>query len=130
MLLQCEHLLEEHAWIANEKGFFGKKNGTYDFEVTNPHEAHKKISKLEERKDKLLKTVNMRAMNMLGKAEEQVNISRCCSPFFRDGCIIYLPFNRDHLLQMCTFEHIHGVVNRKTLNEIHLAFETVNIKPC
>ena len=39
--------------------------------LRNTKEAQKKIQKLEATKDKLSKTVNMRAMNMLGKAEEQ-----------------------------------------------------------
>ena len=54
-----------------DKKFFGQPNTAYDFQNNDPHEAKKKILKLEATKEKLQKTVNMRAMNMLGKAEEQ-----------------------------------------------------------
>merc|ERR1712029_736116 len=57
--------------IAVDKKFFGQPNTAYDFQNNDPHEAKKKIQKLEATKEKLQKTVNMRAMNMLGKAEEQ-----------------------------------------------------------
>ncbi|KAB7504389.1 Structural maintenance of chromosomes protein 2, partial [Armadillidium nasatum] len=66
-------LLTEHEWIAEDRKFFGKPNTGYDFEANDPVEAGRKISKLEENKAKLSKSVNMRAMNMLGKAEEQYN---------------------------------------------------------
>ncbi len=66
-----DKMLQDHEWIAVDKKFFGQPNTAYDFNATDPQEAAKKIRKLEETKDKLSKTVNMRAMNMLGKAEEQ-----------------------------------------------------------
>ena len=40
--------------------------------VNDPKESERRIQKLTETKEKLAKSVNMRAMNMLGKAEEQV----------------------------------------------------------
>ena len=66
-------LLNEHEWIAEDRQFFGQPNTGYDFESNDPQEAGRKITKLEETKTKLSKNVNMRAMNMLGKAEEQVS---------------------------------------------------------
>jgi len=66
-----ENMLEEYEWISEERKFFGQPNTAYDFKATNPKEAQKRIAKLEDTKGKLEKTVNMRAMNMLGKAEEQ-----------------------------------------------------------
>ena len=66
-----ENMLEKYEWIAEERKFFGQSNTAYDFNATDPREAAKRIQKLEGTKDKLEKTVNMRAMNMLGKAEEQ-----------------------------------------------------------
>lgn len=68
-------MLSEHEWIAEDRNFFGKPNTAYDFRANDPVEAGKKISKLEETKTKLSKNVNMRAMNMLGKAEEHVSDS-------------------------------------------------------
>ena len=66
-----ETMLEKYEWIAEERKFFGQPNTAYDFNATDPKEAAKRIQKLEGTKEKLEKTVNMRAMNMLGKAEEQ-----------------------------------------------------------
>ena len=65
-------LLEKYNWIAEEKQFFGQANSPYDFNVNNPKEAEKRIQKLTDNKDKLAKNVNIRAMNLLGSAEEQV----------------------------------------------------------
>ncbi|QQP49641.1 Structural maintenance of chromosomes protein 2like [Caligus rogercresseyi] len=66
-------MLEKYEWISDDRQFFGKANTAYDFASTDPKEAGRKIQKLEETKEKLSKTVNMRAMKMLGKAEEQFN---------------------------------------------------------
>jgi len=68
-----ESLLQSYDWIADEKKYFGQPNGAYDFKSNDPKEAERRIQKLQETKDKLSKSVNMRAMNMLGKAEEQVS---------------------------------------------------------
>lgn len=72
-----ESLLKNYDWIIDEKKYFGHQNTAYDFQANDPKVAEKKIVKLQESKDKLSKSVNMRAMNMLGKAEEQV--SQCIS---------------------------------------------------
>ena len=56
----------------DEKRYFGQVNTAYDFKVNDPKESERRIQKLTETKEKLAKSVNMRAMNMLGKAEEQV----------------------------------------------------------
>jgi len=68
---RVKDILEEHEWIQEDKKFFGQPNTAYDFKATDPAEAGRRIQKLEANKDKLSKTVNMRAMNMLGTAEEQ-----------------------------------------------------------
>ena len=65
-------MLSEYEWISEDRKFFGKPNTAFDFQANDPVEAGRKISKLEDTKTKLSKNVNMRAMNMLGKAEEQV----------------------------------------------------------
>ena len=65
-------MLAKHDWIATEKQYFGQPNTAYDFEAIDPKEAARKLNKLEETRDKLSKNVNMRAMTMLGKAEEKV----------------------------------------------------------
>ena len=66
-------MLQKHEWIVDEKKYFGQPNTAYDFKVNDPKEAGRRIQKLQETKEKLSKSVNMRAMNMLGKAEEQVS---------------------------------------------------------
>ncbi|KAK7100070.1 structural maintenance of chromosomes protein 2-like [Littorina saxatilis] len=68
---QVTLLLEKYNWIAEECPQFGKPNTPFDFTVNCPKEAEKRIQKLTETKDKLSKNVNMRAMNLLGSAEEQ-----------------------------------------------------------
>ena len=67
-------MLSDYEWIVEDRKFFGQPNTAYDFEANDPAEAGRKITKLEETKTKLSKSVNMRAMNMLGKAEEQVGL--------------------------------------------------------
>lgn len=63
--------METNAWIGDEKQFFGVPNGAYDFIKWDPGDARKRVASLTERREKLSRTVNMRAMNMLGTAEEQ-----------------------------------------------------------
>lgn len=70
--LQMDSLLNKYSWIADEKKFFGQPNTSYDFKANDPKEAGKRIEKLQETKDKLSKHINMRAMNMLSKTEDQV----------------------------------------------------------
>jgi len=67
-------MLKEHSWILDEKKYFGQANTAYDFKANDPKEAGRRVQNLQEKKDKLSKSVNMRAMNMLGKAEEQVRL--------------------------------------------------------
>ena len=66
-------MLGKYEWIKTERNYFGQVNTAYDFNNNDPKEAAKKVARLEETKEKLGKTVNMRAMNMLGKAEEKVS---------------------------------------------------------
>jgi len=68
-------MLEKYEWITNEKQFFGQPNTAYDFAGNDMKEVSRRLSKLQETKEKLGKNVNMRAMNMLGKAEEKVKFS-------------------------------------------------------
>jgi len=70
---RVELMLEKYEWIQNERQYFGQANTAYDFTVNDPKEAAKKLNSLTDTKDKLSKNLNMRAMNMLGKAEEKYN---------------------------------------------------------
>ena len=65
-------MLEKYEWICNEKQFFGQPNTAFDFAANDMKDVSRRLSKLQETKEKLGKNVNMRAMNMLGKAEEKV----------------------------------------------------------
>ncbi|XP_073227493.1 structural maintenance of chromosomes protein 2-like [Porites lutea] len=70
---KVEQMLEKYEWISNERQFFGQPNTAYDFAANDMKEVSRRLSKLQETKEKLGKNVNMRAMNMLGKAEEKYN---------------------------------------------------------
>ena len=74
VVVQVEHYLQQYEWITTERKYFGQANTAYDFEANNPKEASRRLQKLQETKESLTKKVNMRAMNMLGKAEEQVRV--------------------------------------------------------
>ncbi|NXF45400.1 SMC2 protein, partial [Oceanites oceanicus] len=66
-------MLEEYEWIASEKRLFGQPNTAYDFKANDPEEAGQKLQKLQERKEKLRRNMNMRALNMLSETEERYN---------------------------------------------------------
>ncbi|XP_009490394.1 structural maintenance of chromosomes protein 2 [Pelecanus crispus] len=66
-------MLKEYEWIASEKPLFGQPNTAYDFKNNNLKEAAQKLQKLQEKKEKLGRNVNMRAMNMLSETEERYN---------------------------------------------------------
>ncbi|XP_068033476.1 structural maintenance of chromosomes protein 2 [Anomalospiza imberbis] len=66
-------MLKEHKWIASDRPLFGQPNTAYDFKSCSPKEASEKLQKLQEYKEKMGKTVNTRAMNMLSDAEERYN---------------------------------------------------------
>jgi hypothetical protein len=69
-------LESKYSWINEEKQYFGNPGGSYDFSENDPHEAGKRISKLGEKSEKLGRNINTRAMNLLGKEEEQVKCSK------------------------------------------------------
>ncbi|NWX80248.1 SMC2 protein, partial [Alca torda] len=66
-------MLKEYEWIASEKALFGQPNTAYDFKANDPKEASQKLQKLQEKKEKLGRNVNMAAMNMLSETEERYN---------------------------------------------------------
>lgn len=68
---KIKQLLEEHDWIEHDRHLFGQKDSLYDFQASNPKELSRRLSKLKETKEKLSKSVNMRAMSLLGKVEEK-----------------------------------------------------------
>ncbi|XP_067137577.1 structural maintenance of chromosomes protein 2 [Centruroides vittatus] len=66
-----ENMIKLYDWIEQEKQYFGMPNTEYDFNTNDPKDAGRRIQKLQENKEKLEKNVNMRAHNMMNKAEEQ-----------------------------------------------------------
>ena len=77
-------LTEKYGWIESERKFFGKANTAYDFKAHDPKDAESRLGQLEQQKTKLARTVNMRAMNMLEKAEERVSV---LNRSVLEGCI-------------------------------------------
>jgi len=68
---QLERLIESNEWIRDEKSMFGKVNTVYDFEKHNMKEVNHRLNDIKNRKEKLSKQVDMRAMGMLAKKEEE-----------------------------------------------------------
>ncbi|NXB64396.1 SMC2 protein, partial [Struthidea cinerea] len=66
-------MLKEYQWIASDKAHFGQPDTHYDFKSSNPEEASQKLQNLQERKEKLERNVNTRAMSMLSDVEERYN---------------------------------------------------------
>ncbi|XP_012525199.1 structural maintenance of chromosomes protein 2 [Monomorium pharaonis] len=74
---ECKHkvveLTKKYEWIEQEKPYFGKKGGIYDFEVNKPGEIEQKVHYLEKTREQLSRNINTRAINLLDKEEEQYN---------------------------------------------------------
>ncbi|PKK24939.1 structural maintenance of chromosomes 2 [Columba livia] len=66
-------MLKEHEWIASEKSLFGQPNTVFDFKSNDPKEACEELQKLQKKKEKLGRSVNLRAMNALSETEERFN---------------------------------------------------------
>jgi len=66
-------LVRKYEWIEQEKAYFGKKGGIYDFEVNRPEEMEQKVYHLKEMREKLSRNINTRSINLLDKEEEQYN---------------------------------------------------------
>lgn len=65
---------KQHKWILEEKNNFGAPGTLYVFNNYNYDIGKKEIDYLEDRRKELESMINTRAMNLLGTAEEQVNI--------------------------------------------------------
>jgi len=68
---QLQALIEANDWIKEEKASFGVPNSAYDFKKQNIKELNHRLNELKTRKEKLSKQVDMRAMGMLAKKEEE-----------------------------------------------------------
>ncbi|GAB1868004.1 Structural maintenance of chromosomes protein [Camponotus japonicus] len=73
----CKHkvleLTRKYEWIEQEKAYFGKEGGIYDFKVNKPDEMEQKVQYLQGTREKLCRNINTRSINLLDKEEEQYN---------------------------------------------------------
>jgi len=68
-----QDLLRDCEWMESEKENFGVSGTIYDFKENDPREVNKKYSKLKVDVEKLEKTVNVKAMQLLDKCEVKCN---------------------------------------------------------
>uniref|UniRef100_A0A8C2SU23 Structural maintenance of chromosomes protein n=1 Tax=Coturnix japonica TaxID=93934 RepID=A0A8C2SU23_COTJA len=99
-------------WITSEKELFGQSGTTYDFEINNPKEASQKLQKLMTKKEKLEKSLNMRAINLLSEAEEKYN------DLMKKKRIV----ENDKSKILATIEEL----DRKKIRALNIAWEKVN----
>uniref|UniRef100_A0A1B0DCC3 Uncharacterized protein n=1 Tax=Phlebotomus papatasi TaxID=29031 RepID=A0A1B0DCC3_PHLPP len=64
-------LEKKFSWILEDKEYFGTKNTKYDYSQEDPKTAEKKLSKMQEMKDKMSRTINEKAMMLLEREEEE-----------------------------------------------------------
>ncbi|XP_076635841.1 structural maintenance of chromosomes 2 isoform X2 [Colletes latitarsis] len=66
-------LSRKYEWIEQDKIYFGKTGGIYDFEVNKPDEMEQKLQRLQTSREKLTRNINTRAIILFDKVEEQYN---------------------------------------------------------
>ncbi|KAH8279499.1 hypothetical protein KR026_011688 [Drosophila bipectinata] len=67
---RMEALEKKYPWIPEEKKYFGMKNTRYDYSKEDPVEAGNKLVQMQEKKDKMERTLNMNAIMVLDREEE------------------------------------------------------------
>ncbi|XP_076242761.1 structural maintenance of chromosomes 2 [Calliopsis andreniformis] len=70
---KVSELLRKYEWIEQDKIYFGKTGGIYDFEVNKPYEMEEKTQRLQTTREKLSRNINTRAITLFDKEEEQYN---------------------------------------------------------
>uniref|UniRef100_A0A8B9J099 Structural maintenance of chromosomes protein 2 n=1 Tax=Amazona collaria TaxID=241587 RepID=A0A8B9J099_9PSIT len=105
-------MLKENKWIASEKHLFGQPNTAYDFKKNNPKEAHQKLQKMQEAKEKLWRNMNMRAMSVLSDTEEKYN------ELLKKKRIV----ENDKIKILSAIEEL----DRRKIKTLHQAWEKVN----
>ncbi|VDK87782.1 unnamed protein product, partial [Litomosoides sigmodontis] len=68
---RAARLEKQHSWIMEEKHHFGQIGTTYDFTDYSIQKGQKELDDRTARKHALERSINAKAMNMLGTAEEQ-----------------------------------------------------------
>lgn len=68
---KIESLEEKYGWIKEDRDFFGTKNTRYDYSKEDPIEAGVKLNTMRDQKDKMERNINLKAMMLLDREEEQ-----------------------------------------------------------
>ncbi|CAK9828217.1 Structural maintenance of chromosomes protein 2 [Anthophora retusa] len=66
-------LTRKYEWIEQDKIYFGKAGGIYDFSVNKPIEMEQKVKQLQSMREGLSRNINARAISLFDKEEEQYN---------------------------------------------------------
>ncbi|XP_037947377.1 structural maintenance of chromosomes protein 2-like [Teleopsis dalmanni] len=66
---KIQDLEKRYPWILEDREFFGLKNTRYDYSKENPISAGEKLSRMREKKDKMEKHINVKAMMVLDREE-------------------------------------------------------------
>lgn len=72
---RVQNMENQYPWILEDHESFGKKMTRYDYEKTDPVEAGRKLNKLIAEKDKLERGLNVSAMMLLEREEEQYKVT-------------------------------------------------------
>lgn len=72
---RVQNMQAQYPWILEDHESFGKKMTRYDYEKTDPVEAGRNLTKLIAEKDKLERGLNVSAMMLLEREEEQYKVT-------------------------------------------------------
>lgn len=70
-LNKISSLENKYGWIKEDREFFGTKNTRYDYSKEDPDEAARKLIKMQDQKTKMERNINLKAMLLLEREEEQ-----------------------------------------------------------
>lgn len=71
-LARIAALEAKYKWIVSDKQYFGAKNTKYDYSKETPQESGEKLQQAEEKRNKMEKRINVKAMMLLEREEEQL----------------------------------------------------------
>lgn len=69
---RLQALENKYKWIETDREYFGVKNTKYDYTKENPTESGDKLRKAQAQKEKMEKRINVKAMMLLEREEEQL----------------------------------------------------------
>jgi len=62
---------KKYTWIKQDKDCFGVRNTRYDYAKENPVEAGEKLASMKQKKEKMSRNINQKAMLLLEREEDQ-----------------------------------------------------------